>query len=189
VVALSTFDFVKRSREGYGPTSRTAADLCKRFRLRPDAKILLVSVATDRKLEAYWSYRSLYNAPIALALLGPVGITVPNFSFFNDAPRPHTLWNRRRMEVVARELSLAGARVIPHLNAATEADWQFWTSMLRERTDIRVIAKEFQTGNAPPERAVAAIQRLARLQRDLKRLLHPLLVGAARLAPLERRSG
>ena len=74
-------------------------------------------------------------------------ITPPNFSFFLDVPRPHSLYNRKRMLRVADEFLRHGIPVAPHLNATNEADWDFWISLFRDSPELSVYCKEFQTGN------------------------------------------
>jgi hypothetical protein len=152
------------------------------FGLRDDAEVLLVGVGPDPVIERYWQNRNAARIPEALARLGLAGMTCPNYSFFRDAPRPHTLWNRARMHLVLEELSDAGVPAIPHLNAAMECDWRFWAALLRASPSVRVVAKEFQTGNARWDVGFAAITRLRRLQDEVGRALHPVLVGGAQFA-------
>lgn len=181
VVALSTFTILSGHETGYAPRAKTPQDLRVLFGLRRDAKIILVSVSQDAALERYWSWRRGQGTPELLARLGVMGMTVPNFSFFLDAPRPHTEWNRERMRLTAMELSAAGIPVILHLNAITRSDWAYWRLQLDAQPDMVFVAKEFQTGHASPEKAVHALEDMARLQDGLHgRRLHPLLIGGGR---------
>jgi hypothetical protein len=182
IVAISTFDVLRLRGQVYGPRASTPKDLRALFGLRPGTRILLVSVAKDKLLERYWTNRKADQAPTALAKLDVLGATVPNFSFFNDAPRTHTLWNRRRMQIAAEEFSAAGLPVVPHLNAQTQADRNFWAALLCEQPGIRYITKEFQTGNAPLEQGLRALRFIRELQEKAKRSLHPILIGGARYA-------
>jgi hypothetical protein len=176
VVALPTFEVVGARRSGqYGPVERTATGLRRRFRVRRDSKVLLVSPVCDRELELYWAKRRVSGILSRLAALNLLGVTVPNFSYFADAPRTHTMWNRRRLEIVARELDEVGIRVIPHLNALTLADWECWRRLLIDNASIRFVAKEFQTGAGLED-----VEQLARLQDGVGRSLHPLVIGGAR---------
>jgi hypothetical protein len=182
LAALPTFAIVGRRRDGtYGVRDRDAAELRERFKIGHSARVLLVSVDKDNPLESYWRSRNVPDekVPVALARLGVVAMTVPNYSFFDDAPRPHTLWNRQRMIRVTEELSDAGIVAIPHLNAQYDADWDFWRSLLKSQKGMRYISKEFQTGLALKERGLPAIERLRRLQDEVGRELHPILHGAA----------
>ena len=102
VAAVPTYRLVRRQRGGwFGPSVQTANELQAAFGLAPGTRVLLVSPAFDDWLELFWRYRRDRHFPQLLAGLGLVGVTVPNFSFFDDAPRTHTLWNRRRIVRVA----------------------------------------------------------------------------------------
>lgn len=177
--AVSPFDVLRGRGDSYAPVATTPRGLRRHFRVRSDARLLLVSVAKDRHLERYWANRRALGTPDALARLGALGITVPNFSFFNDAPRPHLLWNRARMLVVAEELSRAGIPVVPHIHALTAADWAFWTEFLKAQSRVHVVAKEFQTGNKVQAVGLQALAELEQLQARVQRPLHPVLVGGA----------
>lgn len=181
IVAVSTFDILKRQRrDGYGPVVSDGADLRRFLRVREDAEVFFSSVADDYKLEPYWAYRRFRRVPDALRALNPRAITVPNFSVFSDAPRIHTVWNLRRMQRAAEELSDAGIQVVLHLNAETEADWQYWTAVLAANPRITVVAKEFSTGLARRRIGVPELERLARIQRVLERPLHLAAIAGGR---------
>src|SRR5258708_28920303 len=67
--ALTTFDVVKANS---GPNLRTfssAAELRQRFRISPRAKIILLSIAKDDRLERYWQYEKSCRLPEQLANL------------------------------------------------------------------------------------------------------------------------
>ncbi|WP_434387427.1 DUF4417 domain-containing protein [Melittangium boletus] len=188
VVALSMFDVLRMFKSSrYGTRVPAAEELRVKFRLPQDAQILLVSVAKDRKLEAYWSNRNADKIPEALAGLSALGVTAPNYSSFIDAPSIHTTWNLLRMRKVTEELSAAGMAVVPHLNARTAANWGFWESLLTEQPSIRFVCKEFQTGLHKYDVGVRALGRIAELQRRVGRKLHPILVGGARFAEVAAR--
>lgn len=188
VVALPTFKAVAKRRDGtYGRRGKGYDALRQQFGLATGVRVLLISVARDRLLEAYWHSRRDFDVPHEdvphqIAAMGVDAITVPNFSFFEDAPRTHTLWNLRRMSKVAEELSDAGVGVIPHVNALVEADWNYWVDLLIAQPQIRFIAKEFQTGLARHEAAQHAFKQLCRLQDRVGRELHPILIGGGRFA-------
>lgn len=182
-VALPTFKVLRKRRNGtYGGRSDGSAALRREFGAAPNARVLLVSVARDKHLEAYWRARRLDNVPQQIATMGVDAVTVPNFSFFEDSPRTHLLWNLRRMAKVAEELSDAGVGVIPHVNALIEADWDYWVDLLKAQEQIRFVAKEFQTGLARREAGRRAFDQLCRLQDRVGRALHPILIGGGRFA-------
>ena len=134
----------------------------------------------DHFLEKYWRYARAHRTAEQLAELGLFGMTVPNFSYFSDAPRTDILYNRRRGMIVASQLSAAGVGVIPHLNALTPGDWDLWARLLNDQPQLRFVAKEFQTGLSHLRRGEDAIRDLARLQDRAGHELHPILIGAGR---------
>jgi hypothetical protein len=167
----------------YEPIETSPEALRRRFGLALDSRVLVVSVAMDPKIEEYWRYARKARIGQLISQLDVLGMTVPNFSFFEDAPRPHTLWNRYRMMRSAEALSEDGVAVIPHLNAVVENDWAFWRELLRQQAGLRVVAKEFHTGLAYRDKGLKAVEDLARLQDDVGRVLHPLIVAGGRFAP------
>ena len=184
-VALSLYEVVGQRRDGrYGAITGRAATLRRRFRLRSDCRVLLVSVGPDELLERFWRHYRAADIVEVLAGLDLVGVTAPNFSFFDDAPRTHSLWNRRRMVWVAEQLSAAGVPVIPHLNASNARDWDYWAGFLREHRNVDCVAKEFQTGLKHRQRGLPAFLALAELQQQIGRTLHPVLIGGARYLPM-----
>jgi hypothetical protein len=180
LVAVGTFDILRwYKREGrLKPIVNSPSSLRARLRLHAGTQVILVSVANDLRVEMFWARHRADDVVAALRGLGIAGMTVPNFSFFEDAPRIHTIWNRWRMIRVAQRISEAGIAVIPHLNALEERDWDFWTEFLREHTNVTCIAKEFQTGNSKRQNAREAIDDIKRLEQRIGRGLHPILVGA-----------
>lgn len=68
---------------------------------------------------------------------------------------------------------------VPHLSAVMPGDWSFWKDFLRSNPTIRHVAVEFQTGNKRGVEGTKAVQRLSRLQIELGRGLHPVLIGAS----------
>ncbi len=188
VVALSLYDVIKgRAKKRYGRVTPGAEFLRREFGLTQDAQILLISVGFDQFLERFWREHRAWNIPDVLNELNLLGVTAPNFSFFNDAPRTHSLWNRRRMLAIGERISAAGGRVILHLNASNAGDWDYWASFLREHPEIVCVAKEFQTGLSVKESAADAMRSLITLQQHLGRPLHPVLIGGGRFAPTLRK--
>jgi hypothetical protein len=154
------------------------------FGIAPGARLLLLSVGRDRYLEEYWAERSIREWPLRLASFGIDAATTPNFSFFRDAPRPHVIFNRRRILITAAEFSSAGIATIPHLNAQNDSDWDFWASLLGQQDDILYVAKEFQTGLQIHEEGREAVRQLARLQQRIGRELRPVIVGGTQYLEL-----
>jgi hypothetical protein len=179
VVALSTFAAIRAARAAL-KSNGSGSSLRERFGLSAGVRIVLVSVAPDRFLERYWKLRLARGLPELLSQLGAEHVTAPNFSFFLDVPRPDHMTNRRRSLICAQEFSRAGLSVIPHLNAVTERDWDIWRDILRERTDIVMVCKEFQTGGAIKRVANWHIDKLVDLEQRLGRRLHLVAVGGGR---------
>ena len=159
---------------------QTPADLRAMFKLPANAKVVLVSVAKDRQLESYWEWRIAKNLARRLAELDIAAVTVPNFSYFPEAPSWHTLWNFHRMMRVAEELSEAGIGVIPHVSSLTPAHRRDWTQLLREQPQLSLVAREFQTGARQGNAGQTMLDEIRAMQEELGRPLHPILVGGAR---------
>lgn len=178
VVALNTFETVTSLVE---PVVSTTAALRSRFQLLPAASVLLVSVKQDAYVESFWQNRTPDKLR-ALAQLGVVAVTTPNFSLFDDAPRIHSVRNLWRILRAAEDLADAGIAPILHVNAVAVEDWRWWRDMLRENSSVTHVCKEFQTGLRDPIRAHLALNELRRLQESLGRALHPVIVGGSRFA-------
>lgn len=175
-VAVPTFKVIGTHRGGaYGPATATASALRREFLVSQNARVLLISPSRDQLLERYWAKRRAHKTADALLALRLTAITLPNFSFFSDAPRTHSLWNRKRIMIVAQELTNAGICAIPHLNTLTRADWDFFRDVLNDNPNLKIVAKEFQTGAS-----IEDVDKLSWLQDTLKRPLHPLIIGGAR---------
>jgi hypothetical protein len=174
---------VFRFKQGrYSTLARTPLDLRRLFALGPRTRILFVGTGPDAVIERFWQYRRLHDAPKQLAELEIRAAVVPNYSFCLEDPRPQHLFNRKRSLICAREMAAAGLRVVPYLQALTPTDWTFWSRFLRQHSEITVVAKEFQTGLARPERGVAAIRSLQQLETEIGRQLHVVAIGGARYA-------
>lgn len=192
VAALPTALVTRTMRGGaYDAEATSRQELRADFAIGERTRVLLVSVAPDEDLEIYWQqHHRREGFARALSSLGIIGMTVPNFSFFNDAPRTHTLWNRARMIRVAEALSEAGVPIVLHLNASTAFDWAFWTDLLRCNPGMAYVAKEFQTGNRSPGAGEAALDAVRELQQRIGRTLHPIAIGGAQFVPhLQREFG
>jgi hypothetical protein len=177
IVAIPTSKVLGGRNGHFGPLFDSAEDLRRKFRLGLDTQVLLVSVNTDPFLERYWRWAKVTRTPERLAALGISGITIPNFSFFSDAPRFHHLYNRGRLQACLNELAEAAVPVVPHIHALTSGDLSYWLVWLREHPEVRHVCREFQTGNDE-----GAVDELARLQDEIGRALHPVIVGGARFA-------
>lgn len=184
VVGLSLKELMRVSsrREIYEPVVGDPTALRKHWGLRADAKVLVVCVTDDTHIERYWRYRKTHSIPEVLAKLEITAITVPNFSFFSDAPQSHNLWNRQRMLLCAEELSKAGLQVIPHIHAISAGDWAFWASFLTEHSNVNDICFEFQTGAREEDISRDVMRKLALLKERVARPLRLVAVGGRQYA-------
>jgi len=183
VVGISIRELLPRRRaENYHPVVATAARLRDWYRVPRKTRIIVSSVAPDQAIEDFWSFRNVTDVVAELAKLDLAAMTTPNYSFFTNVPRTHTLFSRKRIVVVAEELSAAGIPTILHVNAETDADWDFWFDVLSGFPTIRYVAKEFQTGNRRLDSGLRALHELDRLQQRLGRRLHPVAIGGAQYA-------
>lgn len=188
VVAIPLFQILRNRRGGsYGSRFFDGAMLRHRFNLRPETGVILRGVDDDRKLERFWQLAWKNGVGADLAKLGVIGVTIPNFSFFTDATRFQILRNRKRIVLTAERLSAAGVDVIPHLNALSRSDWDFWADFLGGHPEITVVAKEFQTGLKAGEEGARAYRELVDLQEKLRRPIHPFLVAGSRFYKDARR--
>jgi hypothetical protein len=180
VVAISTYQLFHIMAGIYRCIADTPTALRAKYKLNKNTKIILRGTSIDADLERYWSYRRRDKAASNLALLDISGAIGPNFSHFLDVPRTDNLYNRKRQLICLEEFQRAGISPVPHLNAVTFADWEFWRDYLKQNKGIHYVSVEFQTGNKNNTQGLIVINRLAWLQEQLGRQLHPIVIGAAR---------
>ena len=161
VVAIPIFNVLKQRNGIYGPGTDDPESFRSRFRLQKNSSVILTSVGKDKHLERLWEFAEDAGAGPALRALGISAITAPNFTFFEDVPRSHTLWNLQRICHMTEYFSNSGIGVVLHLHALTRKDWQFWKSILAENVSIRVVAHEFQTGGRKWVDGAAYLQNIA----------------------------
>jgi hypothetical protein len=177
-VALSLYESLRALSPKKGRyESPGATEFRRRLAFRDDCKIVLIGVGPDKLIEGFYAkFRELRLAEI-FADLNLTAITPPNFSFFLDVPRPHSLYNRKRMLRVADEFIRHGIPIAPHFNATNKADWDFWIELLRASPELSVYCKEFQTGNRRKTNYDQTISEMIRIQESVGRPLHPILVA------------
>lgn len=178
VVGLKAYEILRLDNAGlYRPVADSPEALRAKFRLHPNTKIVVVGTDRDPPLERYWKYRRRDAVPQAMARLGISLAIGPNFSHFLDVPRTDNLFNRKRQLICLAEMASSGLSPVPHLSAVTPADWLYWKEFLRSNTTVRYAAVEFQTGNKQKAQGGKVIQRLSRLQKELGRPLHMIVIG------------
>jgi len=178
-VAIETYQIFRKTGGRYTTIAQTPTELRRAFALDLNTRVILRGTARDAPLETYWSHRRRDDAPSQLAALGVDLIIGPNFSHFLDVPRTDNLFNRKRQLICLQELSEAGLSPVPHLSAVTSADWRFWREYLLRNDSIVYVAAEFQTGNKNKDEGLKVVRRIAWLQDEIGRSLHPLIVGGA----------
>ena len=180
-VALTTFDITAPA----SPTSFSGpSDLRRYFCVAEDARIVLLSVGKDNRLEHHWRYSASHHLAEYLAALGISHITAPNFSMAHNDPRPEHLVNRSRSLREAERFTAAGLSVIPHLNAVTQKDWDCWRDFFKDHLHLSVVAQEFQTGLAVRHKARWHIWQLMNIEQALGRGFRLLAIGGRRHLPL-----
>lgn len=180
-VALTTFDVCKPNADH---RFASPEELRRHFGLRTDAKILLLSVAKDSRIEHHWRYSEEKRLAHYLAALDIAHVTAPNFSFALNEPRPEHLANRSRSLSEAERMAAAGLSVIPHINAYNQMDWTCWKDFLRNHPHLSMVCQEFQTGLANRRRARWHIYQLRNIEQMLGRGLHLIAAGGRRHLPL-----
>jgi len=178
IVALNTFEVLDSTCQA---RDASAEALRERFQIAPNAQVLAISVKQDPFIESFWAHRDRGRLA-ALSRLGITAMSTPNYSFFDDAPRLHSVRNLWRIIRTAEDLADAGIAPILHVNALSREDWKLWAKVLRENPAVHHVCKEFQTGLSDPERAAEAVLGLRGLQDAVGRPLHPVVVGGRRVA-------
>jgi hypothetical protein len=176
-VALTTFDVSAPSAD---ERFSSPSHLRQHFGLMDDARILLLSIAKDNRLEHHWRYSESQRLPQYLAALGISHVTAPNFSFALNEPRPEHLVNRSRSLQEAERMARAGLSVIPHINAFNQRDWNCWRDFFRDHPHISMVCQEFQTGLASGKRARWHVYQMRNIEQTLGRGLQLIAAGGRR---------
>lgn len=180
IVALPLTALVGKDQSGrYGVRFSSAESMREALKLSPGTDVIVTSVGYDQPLEDFWAEHLKRKILHQLAALNICAMTVPNFSFMLDVPRINSLYNLTRMYRVAERMSDAGIPTIFHLQASTRADWNRWVEVLRSQPEANCVALEFQTGAKRQKVGNRYYAGLVRLQDELGRSLHPLLVGGS----------
>ena len=174
--------FRSRADGSMVPIARTSRCLREVLGVHINAKIIVTGTGPDQGIEDFWGVHRTDNLLPLLHKLDVQLFTVPNYSFFTNAPPPHNRYNRGRILRVAERAADAGVISVLHLNAIFEPEWKDWEMLLQQHTEISVVCLEFQTGYARRSVGDRAFDRLAKLQEAVRRPIHPILIGGARYA-------
>jgi hypothetical protein len=162
--------------------AKTGQELRDSLRIQQGTKIIVTGPGPDQTLEYFWRFHRKADLFRRLNDLDIQLFTVPNFSFFSDMPPMHHRYNRSRILRLTERASDAGVNAVLHLNAIHENAWQDWEHLLIEHAEIKFVCLEFQTGYSSRAIGEKALDRLVKVQQNVGRGLHPILIGAARYA-------
>ena len=171
MVSLPLYGFV--DRRGGGVRFREVRAVAEKYRIAPEARLLLTGTAQDGPVERWWGLGDRRTDVIrGLRDLGVEMVTTPNFSLFVDRPRWDDLHSVKRIALCHEEFLREGLRAALHVNARTERDWERWTEYVAARDEVRDIAYEFATGAGRAGRMDWHVRRLVGLGREVGRKLH-----------------
>jgi hypothetical protein len=175
IVALSLYELFNK-RDG---TLRfaTRRDLLEHFKLGAETAVILSGTDRDPSLERWWRLAQRKSVAHALAELGIVLVTAPNYSLFDDVPRLDNLYNMMRIAVSWSEIQREGLTCALHLNARTDRDWERWADFLNSHPEINHVAFEFGTGAGSQLRMPWHVGQLCNLARHVTRPLHLVVRG------------
>lgn len=181
VVALSLYAMID-SKSGL-PRFDSRQDLLARFKISPDARIVITATGKDRDVERFWHvFRAKKTAEI-LRLLRLALIATPNFSMHADTVRHDNLVSMARIASCFEEFAAAGLPTAVHVNGRTPHDFARWIAYLNASPSIYAVSYEMGTiGRSAPRRAWHAAQ-LAELARSVQRPLSLLLRGGFQHIP------
>lgn len=178
IVGLSLYDLVDFSTGRTRATSRRW--LSERFLIPGNTRIVLTGVEKDPKLERWWRLADRPSVLKELAALGIDLITAPNFSVLSDVPRTDNLHAMKRILISWCEIMDAGIPAALHLNARTEHDYSRWTTLIKARPEIELVAFEFATGCGRGDRLAWHVHQLCRLADEVGRPLILVMRGGTR---------
>jgi hypothetical protein len=147
--------------------------------LSNETEIVATSVGHDQPLEDFWAEHVQRDILPSLAQLNLKAMTVPNYSFMVDVQRINSLYNLTRIYRLSERMTAAEIPTVMHLQASTRRDWMRWATVLRDQPMLSVVALEFQTGARRQKFGNHYYAGLVRLQDEVGRSLHPLVIGGS----------
>jgi hypothetical protein len=179
IVSLSLYELL--DRDG-APKYTSVDDVAKNFRVRSDAKIVISGVHQDKLLERVWQSRHRNAVARMLRSLNIVLLTSPNFSVYNNVPRPENLYNIKRVALLSAELLGLKVPTALHINACTDTDYARYMEFLAARPEFEAISFEFITGPGYPSRMWWHVKKLLELRSEVGRPLQLVLRGGTKAA-------
>lgn len=181
VVAVSLYALID-SKTGL-PRYDSRQDLLARFRIDPDARIVITATGKDRNVERFWHVFRAKKTAEALRRLRPALIATPNFSMHADTVRHDNLVSMSRIVSCFEEFAAAGLPTAVHVNGRAPHDFHRWIDYLNTSPSIYAVSYEMGTiGRSAPRRAWHA-EQLAALARAVPRPLTLLLRGGFKHLP------
>jgi hypothetical protein len=157
---------------------KTGAALASHFGIARATRVLAIGVAKDYELETLWGSRKLISQIAQrLKAVGVVGVTAPNFSSFENAPRTEDMANFVRQALVWRSFVDAGMPAAYHFNGRTAADIRNIAKFIQRNPSLYWISVEFDTGAKRKEVFEQLIEDLAALPEIVERPLGIVLLG------------
>jgi hypothetical protein len=105
IVAISLYELLDRHG---APKYSSREDIAKNFRIKPTAKLVISGIQKDYFLERIWKSPHRNSTTLMLKSLQIAMLTPPNFSVYNNVPRPENLYNIKRIGLVAQEFLASG---------------------------------------------------------------------------------
>jgi hypothetical protein len=173
-IALSLYALL--DREG-APRYVSREEIAKNFRISSKAKLLVSGIHWDRLLERVWRSPHRNSIAVMLKAIGVAMFTPPNFSVYNNVPRPENLYNIKRIALLSQEFLAAGVPTALHINACTDLDYDRYLEFLFERPEFQAISFDFITGPGNPSRIWWHIKKLIELRNRLRRQIQLVLRG------------
>jgi hypothetical protein len=176
-IAISLFELLDR---GGAPKYFSKAEISQNFRIDQQASLIVSGIQKDFLLERVW--RSPHRTSIALMLksIGVALFTSPNFSVYNNVPRPENLYNIKRIGLISYEFLAAGVPTALHINACTDTDYDNYARFLSTHTEFEAISFDFITGPGYPSRLWWHTGKLIDLRNRIGRPVQLVLRGGTR---------
>lgn len=182
VVAISLYALID-SKTGL-PRYDSRQALLERFKISPDARVVIAATGKDRHVERFWHvFRSKRTAEL-LQMLRPALIATPNFSMHADTVRHDNLLSMSRIASCFEEFAAAGLPTALHVNGRTQHDFTRWIDYLKASPSIYAVSYEMGTVGGSFRRRAWHAAQLAQLARSVERPLTLLLRGGVRHIPV-----
>jgi hypothetical protein len=182
-VALPLHKFYSRRDGALRYTTR--AEIEAAFRLKKNARIILVGCGRDKPIEVWWGLSTQRRTILRmLADLGIELVTSPNYSLFTDVPRHDNLFNIKRIGLTWFEAVDSGMPCGLHLNARTQHDYARLASFVKQRAEVTDVAFEFKTGGAWRSRRAFHHAQLADFARAVAKPLRLHMIGGLAAIPI-----